>query len=160
MVRRDALRSIDPEQHPDFDLMRDRFERRLAEPKRLAEVSTLIGVTAVGLAIIGIFGLTACLVSQRRHEIGVRLAIGADTRDVVRLMIRDSLRPLIVGMTFGLIPAFSIATLVRAQLYGVSPADPFALAAVFTLLIGSACLAAWWPARRAAHIDPTEALRD
>jgi ABC-type antimicrobial peptide transport system permease subunit len=156
---RDVLRSVDPEQHPDFFLLRDRFQERLQGPKRLAELASLIGLTALGLAVIGLFGVTAFLAGQRRRELGVRLALGADRRDLVHLLVKDSLQPVVVGLAFGLVPAFWAGQILRRTVFGVYAGDPLAAAAGIVVLVGAAALAAWLPARRASRLDPVETLR-
>jgi predicted permease len=156
---RDVLRSLDPEQHPDFLLLRDRFQERLQWPKRAAQLASLIGLTAIGLAVIGLFGVTAFLAGQRRRELGVRLALGADRRDLVRLLVKDGLRPVVIGLAFGLVPAFWAGQILRRVFFGVNAGDPLAVAAGIIVLIGAAALAAWLPARRASRLDPAETLR-
>lgn len=156
---RDALRSIDPEQRPDFYLLRDRFHRQLEEPKRLAALSAIIGGTALVLAMIGLFGVTAFVAGQRRYEVSVRIALGAEHRDVVRLLLGDSLRPVVIGLSCGLLLALWAGQVMQDALYGVSGRDPIAMIAGATVLLGSATTAAWLPARRAARVDPAQMLR-
>lgn len=156
---RDALRSIDPEQRPDFYLLRDRFRNQLEEPRRLATLSAIIGATAIGLAAIGLFGVTAFVAGQRRQEVGVRIALGAGRGDVVRLLVRDSLRPVVMGLSCGLLLALWAGQVLQGALYGLSGRDPMAMMAGVAVLLTSAIAAAYLPARRAARVDPAAVLR-
>ena len=115
--------------------------------------------TALTLAAIGIYGVLSYLVAQRTREIGVRMALGAQTRDVVRLTLKQGMRPTLVGVALGLAGAFTLTRLMSSLLFGVSATDPetFVVSALFLLLI--ALLPCWLPARRAARVDPMEALR-
>jgi len=115
--------------------------------------------TALTLAAIGIYGLLSYLVAQRTREIGVRMALGAQTRDVVRLTLKQGMRPTLVGVALGLAGAFTLTRLMSSLLFGVSATDPetFVVSALFLLLI--ALLPCWLPARRASRIDPMVALR-
>ena len=115
--------------------------------------------TALALAAIGIYGVLSYLVAQRTREIGVRMALGAQTRDVVRLTLKQGMRPTLVGVALGLAGAFTLTRLMSSLLFGVSATDPetFVVSALFLLLI--ALLPCWLPARRAARVDPMEALR-
>ncbi len=101
----------------------------------------------------------AYLVSRRTREVGVRMAVGADRRDVVRLILRDAARQILPGIGIGLVGALTLARLLRSQLFGVGPTDPVTLAVVATVLTGVALLASGIPAWRAARTDPLEALR-
>ncbi len=117
------------------------------------------GGTALGLAAIGLFGVTAFVVGQRRREIGVRLALGAERRDVVRMLVRDSLRPVVIGLACGLLVALWAGRLLQGALYGLSGRDPIAMFASVAVLLASAMAAAYLPSRRAARVDPAIVLR-
>jgi predicted lysophospholipase L1 biosynthesis ABC-type transport system permease subunit len=119
----------------------------------------LFAALAVSLAAIGVYGVIAYAVAQRTREIGVRVAIGARIGDVVRLVLRGGLRLALLGIGLGLAGAVLATRLMAGMLYGVAPADPATLAAVAGALLATALFACWLPARRAAHIDPIEALR-
>jgi putative ABC transport system permease protein len=119
----------------------------------------LFAALAFALAAIGIYGVVAYGVTQRRHEIGVRIALGAQRRDVVRLVVMRALRPVAAGVVVGLAAAVAATGAVRGLLYGTSPHDPATYAAVATLLLAVAALAAYAPGRRAAGADPVAALR-
>jgi len=129
-------------------------------PERL--FTTLCGVMAlVGilLSCIGLYGLLAFMVTRRTNEIGVRMALGARPRDVAWPLIRSALRLATLGLAFGLPTALALTRVLRSVLYGVTPHDPMTVAASIALILAIAALAAWIPARRAARIDPMEALR-
>jgi predicted permease len=154
-----AIRAVDPSLLPAAESMRD----GIADARRplLAIVSGAIalGVVALLLATIGVFGVTAFAVEQRTGEMGVRLAVGATASDIVRLMLRDSLRPVAIGLAIGLLLAAAMSRLLGALLFGISPNDPLSIIAATVVLIGASALAAIVPTRRAGRIDPAEVLR-
>jgi putative ABC transport system permease protein len=117
------------------------------------------GLLALVLAAVGIYGVMAYSVSLRTHEIGLRMALGADARDVLRLVVGQGLRLTGIGIVLGMAGALGMTRLVQGQLLGVSPTDPATFAAVALLLGAVAVLASYLPARRAAHLDPLVALR-
>ncbi|HEX6965370.1 MAG TPA: ABC transporter permease [Gemmatimonadaceae bacterium] len=119
----------------------------------------VFGVSALLLAALGVYGVISYLVTQRRREISVRIALGAQTRDVMRLVLREGAMLAIVGVVVGGIGAFALTRLIAGLLYGVSPTDPISFAAVSAALIGIVLLASFIPARRATHIDPMNVLR-
>ncbi len=125
-------------------------------------IMLLLGVfaaLAVVLAAVGIYGLIAYVVAQGTRDIGVRLALGASGRDVVRGVMWRGLALALAGTALGLVGAAAVTRLFRNQLYAVSATDPVTLAAVSLLLIAVAAVACWIPARRAAGVDPLVALR-
>jgi ABC-type antimicrobial peptide transport system permease subunit len=111
------------------------------------------------LAIVGIYGAVAYTVEQRTGEIGVRMALGAQTRDVLRLVVRQGMSPVILGLIIGLAGTFAVGRLLTAQLYQISPYNPLLLGATAIVLALAALLACLIPARRATHVDPIQALR-
>ena len=122
----------------------------------------LLGIfagVAVLLASIGIYGAVAYSVEQRTGEIGVRMALGAQTRDVLRLIVNQGMRPVVIGLAIGIVSAFALGRLLTSQLYEVSAHNPALLAASTILLAAIALIACLVPARRAAHVDPIQALR-
>ncbi len=114
---------------------------------------------ALGLTMMGIYGVVSFLVGRRRREIGVRLALGAQRHTVYELVIRQGMRPVVTGSVTGLALSMAVSRLVAGQLYGVSPVDPLTLASIVALFSTTALLACWLPARDAARIDPMIALR-
>jgi predicted permease len=117
------------------------------------------GAIAVTLSVIGVYGVLAYLVAQRRNEIGLRLAIGASPADVVWLFLREGAALTLIGVVAGLAGAMAAGRWISAFLFGVAPADPATLAMVVCALAGAAACATYVPARRAAAVDPSEALR-
>ena len=111
------------------------------------------------LAAAGIYGVMAHLVALRTPEIGVRMTLGAQPRDVMRLILREGVVQAVIGLAIGLTSAVLLMRGFRAMLYHVSPADPVTLAAVAVILIGTALIACFVPARRAMRVDPVQALR-
>jgi ABC-type antimicrobial peptide transport system permease subunit len=129
-------------------------------PQRLASsVSTLLGLLAVLLSALGIYGVIAHMVAQQTREIGVRMALGAQPRDVIRLVLRRMLRLTGPGLAAGIVLGVAMAFAVRGFLLGVAPVDPVAFVLAPLLLLGIGVLAAWQPARRAAAVQPGQALR-
>jgi putative ABC transport system permease protein len=116
-------------------------------------------VVALVLAAVGIYGVVAYSIVQRTREIGIRMALGAQPRDVLRLVVTQGLRPAVFGVGIGLAGAFASARAIATMLFGVSPADAMTFAAVTVLLLGVALFACWMPARRAMRVDPLVALR-
>ena len=129
-------------------------------PARLmASLMTAFGVLALCVAAVGLAGVVAFAVAQRTREMGVRMALGAAGADVERLVVGEGVRLALVGLGVGLALAAGATQLIASQLYGVGAADPATYLVVATVLGGVALLAAWVPARRAARVDPLEALR-
>ena len=129
-------------------------------PWRLgATMFSLFGGAALLLAVVGLYAVLAYAVSQRTHEMGVRLALGARGGDVVRLVVSQGVRVALIGLIIGTAGALAGARFVRDQLFGVSAHDPAIFAAVALALLAVAVAASWLPARRASRVDPVEALR-
>jgi putative ABC transport system permease protein len=111
------------------------------------------------LSGVGLYGVVACTVSQRTREIGIRMAVGAPKHAVLALFLRQGARLTALGITLGLLGALAVTRLLASQLYGVKPTDPLTFAAVAGLLLLVALGASFVPARRAAAVDPINALR-
>ena len=129
-------------------------------PRRLqaALLFTFAGL-ALLLAMVGAYGVLSYAVTERTHEIGVRVALGAERGDVVRVVLERAVRLAGVGIALGVLVSASLTRLMSSLLYGVSPTDPWTYAAVCLLLLLVAILAAYLPARRASRVDPVIALR-
>jgi predicted permease len=157
---REQVQSVNPEL-PVFGarLLNDLVFTSLSERRFSMEVVALFALTALLLAGLGIYGVISYLVSERTHEIGIRLALGAPTRSILRMVLRQGLTLALTGAGVGLACALLVSKLVAGLLYGVSPTDPLTFASVAVLLIGVALLACYIPARRAIRVDPLIALR-
>jgi putative ABC transport system permease protein len=124
--------------------------------------SSLVGIFALlatGLMLAGIYGLMAFTTTQRLPELGLRVALGAERRQVLGIVVRQGLVPAITGIVVGLIAAAALVRVVHTEIFGVPPVDPLTWAAVTILLVLAILLACWWPARRAARVDPVIVLR-
>ena len=131
----------------------------VAQPRFRMLLLALFAMTATLIATCGIYGLMAYAVTQRRREIGVRMALGAERRDVLRLVLTRALRIVVAGLIVGLAGAVGVTRVLQTFLFGVTPTDPIAFTIVTLLLMAVGLMAAWLPARRATRIDPCAALR-
>jgi len=131
----------------------------IAGPRAAGQALGLFAALALFLAALGLYGVVSCLVGERVHEMGVRLALGARPASLVALVLGRSLRLVAGGLGLGLAAALALGRLLEGTLYGVSPRDPPTLAAVTSVLLLSALAAAYAPARRAGRLDPAEVLR-
>jgi putative ABC transport system permease protein len=123
------------------------------------QLLALFAALALILASIGVYGLMAFFVSQRAQEIGIRMALGARSADVLRSVVGQGLKLTLIGLAIGLAGAVAATRVIGSLLYDVSPTDPLTFVCVSLLLAGVALVAAYVPARRAARIDPMVALR-
>ena len=130
-----------------------------ADLRGIAVVLTAFALIAALLAVVGIYAVISYSVSQRNHEIGVRLALGAGHSDVFRQVVGEGMRPVLIGIAVGTAAALLLARLIASMLYGVRPSDPITLITVALLLTAVAALASFVPARRATRVDPMIALR-
>jgi putative ABC transport system permease protein len=118
------------------------------------------GLLALGLASIGLYGIMAYSVNQRQREIGVRMALGAARENVLRLVLKQGMSLVLVGVVIGLIAALVVGRFLSRMLYGVGASDPISIAGAAGVLLGVALLACYLPARRASRLDPLVALRE
>jgi putative ABC transport system permease protein len=158
---RDAIAGLDPEL-PVFDMltMDERTEKSLVSRRSPMVLSLGFGAVALFLAAIGIYGVLAYLVTQRKKEIGIRLALGSSAGAIFELVLREGLALIAVGFALGAAGAFALRRSLESQLYGVSAADPLVLAAVVAVLAVVGLAACTLPARRATRIDPIVALAE
>lgn len=155
---RDELRALDPELPLEESVVTEQLRTSLADPMRWAAVLSAFAACGMGLAALGVFGLMAYTVRQRRREIGVRLALGAQPGTVTRLVVSRGMRYAAIGSAVGLGMTLLVVNRIRTMLFDVSPTDVPTFLGVGVLLLGSALLASWLPARRAARIRPMEAI--
>jgi ABC-type antimicrobial peptide transport system permease subunit len=119
----------------------------------------IAGGMALGLGIVGIYGVIAYVVSQRTREIGIRMALGAQQNKILRMVVGQGARVALLGIAIGLVASFGLTRIMSSMLFGVSATDPLTFAAVLVLLLAAALAACWIPARRASRVDPMVALR-
>ncbi|MFL5580763.1 MAG: ADOP family duplicated permease [Gemmatimonadaceae bacterium] len=157
---RDAVRQVDPNQ-PMFRVqtMDEVIAQSLVGRRLNLWLLGIFAGVALVLAAAGLYGVIAYLVAQRTREIGIRMALGAQTRDVVRLVVGQGARLAALGVAVGLAGAWALTRLLASMLYGVSARDPLTFALVPAVLATVALLATWLPARRAARVDPLLAIR-
>jgi putative ABC transport system permease protein len=137
----------------------ERLLRLWILPSRAAAAATaVLGLVALLMASVGIYGVLAYLVSQRTREIGIRMALGADGANVIGLILVDGMRLIVVGIAIGAVAAAFVSPLLGALLFGVSARDPLAFCVAAVVLAGAALLACYIPARGAARIAPIDAL--
>ena len=158
-IRRETKAVIPNLPSPNLRLLTDYVSESIAQPRFQAILLTLFGGLALLLAACGIYGVLACTVAQRRREIGVRMALGAQRRNVLAMVIVQGLKLVLLGAGLGLVLALVLMRLVQSLLFGVQPTDPLTFTAASLLLVLVSLLACWLPARRAASANPTEALR-
>jgi putative ABC transport system permease protein len=158
-IRREAKAVIPNLPQPNIRLLTDYVGESIAQPRFQATLLTLFGALALLLAACGIYGVLAYTVAQRQREIGVRMALGAQPRNVLSLVIGQGLKLALLGASLGLVLALALVRLIQSLLYGVKPTDPKTFAGASLLLVAVALLACWLPARRASRVDPMEALR-
>ena len=140
--------------------MQEQIEGTFKQDRLIARLMSFFGGLALLLACVGLYGVMAHSVVLRTNEIGIRMALGADRGNIQRMVLRETLMLIIVGLVIGIPLALGAASLVSKQLFGMKPTDPVALLAAAGLLIVVAVMAGFLPARRASRVDPLVALRD
>ena len=154
------VQGIDPDL-PMIDIRteREQIDATMQMERALATLTTGFGLMALLLASVGIYGIMAYTVSQRTNEIGIRLALGADRGQIRGMILRESTWVTAAGLVAGVAAALGLVRLVKSMLYGIAPYDPVTLGCAVTVMLGVAVMASWIPARRAAGVEPMEALR-
>ena len=157
---RKTIQAVDPTL-PIFDIhtMEEWVSSKVAHPRLNTWLLGSFSVIALVLALVGIYGVVSYSVTQRTQEIGIRLALGARGREVVKMVVRQGMKAVMVGVLCGTIAAAALTRFLAAQLYSVTPTDPVTFASVVMIFIGVALAACCIPAIRAARVDPVEALR-
>jgi predicted permease len=131
----------------------------VAQPRLVMVLLLVFGALGLALGAVGVYGVVSYTVGQRTREIGVRMALGAEWRSIVRLVIAGGVRHALIGVSIGLVAALLLSRAMRALVYGVAVTDPATYAALALLFVGVVLLASWVPARRAARVDPSVVLR-
>jgi len=153
------LRERHPEMVVDFSVFQSQVQGRFGQERLMAMVSGFFGVLAALLAVIGLYGLISYFVTRRRHEMGIRAALGAQPRDLRWLVLRETLLLIAIGTAIGLPAVLMSSRLASSLLFGITATDPITIASSTLLLTGAAILSGYLPARRAAKVDPMVALR-
>ena len=157
---REAVQDVDPSQPvASIRTMESIVSEAVTQPRFNLTLLGIFGGIALILSAAGIYGVTSYTVTQRTHEIGIRMAVGAKENDVLRLMMRQGMVPAITGLAIGLAAAIVLTRLMKSLLFGVSATDPLTFVALVLLLLSVALLACYFPARRATKVDPMIALR-
>jgi putative ABC transport system permease protein len=157
---RGQIAALDKDQ-PVFNVrtMEQALARSVAARRFSMILLSVFAALALILAAVGIYGVISYSVAQRTREVGIRMALGAQTTDVLKLVVRDGLKLVVIGVAVGLLGAFMLTRLMSTLLFGVTPTDVVTYATVALGLIGVALAACYIPARRATKVDPLVALR-
>ena len=157
---RQYVASVDPGT-PTFEIetVAERVDASIGGERMVALLAGVFGGLAVLLACVGLYGVMAYAVARRHAEFGIRMALGADPRRVRRLVLGESFVVVAAGGAAGLLLSAGSATLLKRMLFGLSPLDPIAFAVAGAILLATACLASYLPARHASRVDPMIALR-
>jgi putative ABC transport system permease protein len=157
---RNEIRSLDRELPVSrVRALEEHFAKAVAQPRFGATLVALFALLALLLASVGIYSVISYSVSQRTHEMGIRIALGARSRDVLRLVVKQAMKLIVIGLGVGLSASFWLTHLMKALLFNVSATDPLTFIMISLLLTVVALLACFVPARRATKVDPMIALR-
>jgi predicted permease len=156
---RESARALDADLIVDVTRLEDNLELWRTPSRIVAALSGVLGALALLLASVGVHGVVSYGVSQRTREIGIRMALGADGREVMGLVLRQALRPVMIGALVGVVACAAVSQVLSKVLYGMGSHDPIAFIGVPVFLLGIAFLASYIPARRATKVDPVVALR-
>jgi ABC-type antimicrobial peptide transport system permease subunit len=144
----------------DMQTMKDVHRQAFWRQRTLGTAFGMFAILSLLLAVVGLYGVLSYMVVQRRREMGVRLALGADGTRIVRMVVTDGMRLVALGVGIGLPLALAVARLLQSRLVGVGYTDPVSLGSVLAIMIGVAMIASYVPAARAARTDPIRVLRE
>jgi predicted permease len=157
---RQAVREVDPNQPVSrLKTMQDMVQNSLAPRRFAVRLLGFFAMVALFMSALGLYGVISYSVAQRTQEIGLRMALGAQSRSLLAMVVGQGLRLAAVGVVIGLILAMACSRMLQSQFFGVSAFDPLTFASIAAVLLGAASLASYLPARRAASVDPLRALR-
>jgi ABC-type antimicrobial peptide transport system permease subunit len=157
-----AVAQIDRDQAAhDFKTMDERVRTSpsVSNSRFFASLFTIFGALAILLAMVGVYGVMSWVVGQRTGEFGIRMALGARAWDIISMLLRQSLRPILLGLFLGALGGFGLSRALNAVFFRMTSADPLVFGAIAALMLAVALGAAWVPARRVTRIDPQQALR-
>jgi putative ABC transport system permease protein len=154
-----VVREVLPDVPPRLRTIETVIAESVADRRFILLLVGVFGGAALLLATLGVYGVIAFLVTQRQQELAVRVALGAQSTDVLRLVLRQGATLALIGVAIGGAAALGLTRLLSGMLYGVSATDPVAFTSVAVLLAGVAIIASWVPARRASRVDPMRILR-
>ena len=143
----------------NFTTLRIQTDEALKQEKLIAQLVSFFGLLGLLLSCVGLYGIMAHAVVRRTNEIGIRMALGAERRDIIWMVLKESLVLVAVGLAVGLPASWAAAQLISSQLFGLKPSDPLTLATAVVLLTSVAALAGYLPARKASRVNPLIALR-
>jgi predicted permease len=155
-----VARALDPDLFAETQLLKTAYREKLQETEKSAMAVSLLGLSALLLACLGIVGLVSYSVAQRTKEIGIRMALGATASHILSVVLRQLSRPVAGGLAAGVCAAAALSQILRRELYGLSSMDPAAYLAAVAVFVATVGVAALWPARRALRVDPLRALRN
>ena len=157
-----AVAQVDKDQAAhDFRTMDERVRSSpsVTNSRFFASLFTIFGSLAILLAMVGVYGVMSWVVGQRTSEFGIRMALGADARDVVRMLLGQSLKPILVGLALGTLGGYGLGRALNSVFFRMASAEPLVFVLIAALMLSVALAAAWVPARRVTRIDPQQALR-
>ena len=158
-VVREQIRAADSALPVTVTTMDDVLTASTGRPRLYAVMTGVFGAVALGLAVVGIFGVVSYVAAQRTREIGVRIALGAQRREILELVVGQGMRPIAAGICAGIVGAVALTRFIGTLLFGVAPLDPLTFGIVIVLLTAVGLIACWIPAQRATRVDPLTALR-
>jgi ABC-type antimicrobial peptide transport system permease subunit len=143
----------------DVNTQVEQIDQTIFQERLFAKLSSFFGLLALTLTCVGLYGIMAYAVTRRTNEIGIRVALGADRRTIMGMVMRDVLALVAIGIIIGIPAALASARLISHMLFGLTPTDPLTIVVTSLVMAAVAALAGYLPARRASHVDPMVALR-